>query len=244
MKTLVLALSFLTTIPLFPVGYVSDEEMGQSSAFFPLVGFVVGGINATMYFLGLYFWSPAVAAWLWLIANALITGGLHLDGWMDTFDALGSRKSQSEMLAIMKDSRIGAMGGMAVVLLLGFKWSLLVAAGATPALVLLAPVVGRSAVLIATQVFTYIRAGGLGHTFTQPLPPARWLFVLVSILLPLSVLGSMQGLLAALLAVSLAMLWARSLCHKFWGLTGDTYGAINEATEVLFLFFALARFAP
>jgi len=237
-----LALSFLTTIPFFAVGNVSDEEMGRSIAYFPLAGLVVGGFNAVMYFLGLYFWSHAVAAWFWLIANALITGGLHLDGWMDTFDALGSRKGRAEMLTIMKDSRIGAMGGMAAVLLLGFKWSLLVESGVAPALVLLAPMVGRSAVLIATQVFTYIREGGLGHTFTQPLPPARWFLVLASVLLPLALLGPAHGLIAALGAAALAMLWARSLSHKFGGLTGDNYGALNELAEVLFLLLALARF--
>jgi len=117
MKTLKLALSFLTTIPFPSIGLVSDEEMSRTVAFFPLVGLIVGGVNLVVYLLGLKFWSPAVAAWLWLITNAIITGGLHLDGWIDTFDALGSRKSRSEMLVIMKDSRIGAMGGIAAVLL-------------------------------------------------------------------------------------------------------------------------------
>jgi len=243
MKHMGLALSFLTTIPFFAVDYVPDEEMGRSLAYFPLVGLVVGGFNASMYFLGLYFWSPAVAAWLWLIANALITGGLHLDGWMDTFDALGSRKGRAEMLTIMKDSRIGAMGGMAAVLLLGFKWSLLVESGAAPALVLLAPVVGRSVALITTQGFTHIREGGLGRTFTQPLPLARWLFVLASVLLPFALLGPAHFLVAAIGAAALAMLWAGSLCHKFGGLSGDNYGALNELAEVLFLLLAIVRFS-
>lgn len=240
MKTLGLALSFLTTIPFPSIGLVSDEEMSRTIAFFPLVGLIVGVVNTALYLLGLRFWSPAVAAWLWLIANALITGGLHLDGWMDTFDALGSRKSRSEMLAIMKDSRIGAMGGMAAVLLLGFKWSLLAEARVAPALVFLAPIVGRSCVLIATQTYQYIREKGLGHSFTQPLHPLLWLFALSVVLTPLYLLSGVMGNLAAFGAVALAQLWARVLSHKFGGLTGDNYGALNEVTEVLFMFLALA----
>lgn len=240
MKTLGLALSFLTTIPFPSIGLVSDEEMSRTAAFFPLVGLIVGGINTTVYLLGLRFWSPAVAAWLWLIANALITGGLHLDGWMDTFDALGSRKGRSEMLAIMRDSRIGAVGGMAAVLLFGFKWSLLAESSVVPSLVFLAPIVGRSAVLIATQTFSYIREKGLGHSFTGPLHPALWLFALTVVVTPLHLLTGVMGLLAAAAASALALLWARVLSHKFGGLTGDSYGALNEATEVMFLFLALA----
>jgi len=241
-KTLKLALSFLTTIPFPTIGLVSDEEMSRTVAFFPLVGLIVGGVNLVVYLLGLSFWSPAVAAWLWLITNALITGGLHLDGWIDTFDALGSRKSRSEMLVIMKDSRIGAMGGIAAVLLIGLKWSLLVESSAVPVLVFLAPIIGRSAVLIATQTFVYIREKGLGHAFTQPLNLNLWIFALSIVFIPLFILTDITGLLAALTAVILSILWAWILSRKFGGLTGDNYGALNEIAEVLFLLFTLAKF--
>jgi adenosylcobinamide-GDP ribazoletransferase len=242
MKTLKLTLSFLTALPFPSIGLVSDKEMSRTIAFFPLVGLIVGGVNFALYLFGLKFWSPAVAAWLWLISNALITGGLHLDGWIDTFDALGSRKSRSEMLAIMKDSRIGAMGGIAAVLLLGFKWSLLTESNTVMALLVLAPVVGRSAVLIATRIFKYIREQGLGHVFTQPLPLVFWLLALATISVIFFLLAGLRELVAAAFAVILSMLWARFLSGKFGGLTGDNYGAINELAEILFLFLAASGF--
>ena len=241
MKTLKLALSFLTTLPFTSIGLVSEEEMSHVTAFFPLVGLIVGGVNFVLYLWGLNFWSPAVGAWLWLITNALITGGLHLDGWIDTFDALGSRKGRSEMLAIMKDSRIGAMGGIAAVLLLGFKWSLLVEAGAVLALVFLAPMVGRSAVLTATQIFVYAREKGLGNAFAGRLNLFLGIFALSIVFTPLFLLAGIAGVLAAVLAIFLSILWGWVLSRKFGGLTGDNYGAINEIAEVLFLFLALAR---
>jgi len=242
MKTLKLALSFLTIIPFPSIGLVSDEEMSRIVVLFPLVGLIVGVANFVLYLIGLSFWSPSVAAWLWLISNALITGGLHLDGWIDTFDALGSRKSRNEMLVIMRDSRIGAMGGIAAILLLGLKWSLLVESSAAPTLTLIAPIVGRSAVLIATQTFIYIREKGLGHAFTQPLKLKPWIFAMSTLLIPIIVLVDITVLLTALIAVALSILWAWMLSRKFGGLTGDNYGAVNEIAEVLFLFLVFARF--
>ena len=235
MKTLSLALSFLTTIPFPSIGLVSDEEMSRTIAYFPLVGLIVGVVNFAVYLIGLRLWSPSIAAWLWLIANALITGGLHLDGWMDTFDALGSRKSRSEMLVIMKDSRIGAMGGMAAILLFGLKWSLLASASTLPVIVLFAPVVGRSAVLISTQVYSYIREKGLGDAFTRPLDKGYWVFATTVLLLPLLLIMGYVGWMAAAVAIAGALAWARALSLKFGGLTGDNYGALNEAAEVGFL---------
>ena len=239
MAVLQLALSFLTTIPFPRLGAVSDEKMSRTVAFFPFVGLVVGFFNVLCYLLGLSLFTTSVAAWLSLIANAVITGGLHLDGWMDTFDALGSRKPRSEMLAVMKDSRIGAMGALAVVLLLGLKFSLLTELHARPALILLAPAVGRSAILFATQTYSYVREQGLGKSFTQSLARTSWIFALATLVAPLLMLTGALGAVAATVALLLAMLWARLLARTFGGLTGDTYGALNELAEALFLLTAV-----
>lgn len=235
-----LALSFLTVIPVNSTGVVLDEEMSKSVALFPIVGLLIGALNVGVYLIGLNLWGNSIAAWFWLIANALITGCLHLDGWMDTFDALGSRKGRDDMLAIMRDSRIGAMGGVAAILLIGLKWSLLTQMGNRIFILLLAPLVGRATVLLATQVFTYARTKGLGHTFSQPLALGSRLMTSVVVLVALFALGGASGVLAGVLALGLSLAWAVLLTKKFGGLTGDNYGALNEAAELIFLMIMLS----
>lgn len=241
MKTLGLALSFLTTIPMPHVGIATDEEMNATLGLFPLVGLLVGLANAGIFLVALRLWSPQIAAWLWLISNALITGALHLDGWMDTFDALGSRKSRSEMLAIMKDSRIGAIGATAALLLLGLKWSLLSASATTLATIVIAPAIGRLGVVLATQAFPYGREKGLGQALTTPMQVSGWFFALgVAIVTTIAFL-KLSGLVALAISLMVGLAWARALSRKFGGLTGDSYGAVNELVELLFMLVLLAR---
>ncbi|MBT9135607.1 MAG: Adenosylcobinamide-GDP ribazoletransferase [Firmicutes bacterium] len=241
MKTLALALSFLTTIPMPHVGMASDEEMNATLGFFPLVGLLVGLVNAGLFLVGVRLWSPQIAAWLWLISNAIITGALHLDGWMDTFDALGSRKSRSEMLEIMKDSRIGAVGTTAALLLLGLKWSLLIVSVSTIAALVIAPAVGKVGVVLATQAFPYGREKGLGQALTKPMQLSGWFFALgVAVVTTIAFLR-MPGLIALAVSLMVGLAWAHTLSRKFGGLTGDSYGAVNELVELVFLLVFLAR---
>lgn len=241
MKTLSLALSFLTTIPMPHVGMASDEEMNATLGSFPLVGLLVGLVNAGIFLVGLKLWSPQIAAWLWLISNALVTGALHLDGWMDTFDALGSRKSRSEMLAIMRDSRIGAIGATAALLLVGLKWSLLSVSGSTIAVLVVAPAIGRLGVVLATQTFPYGQEKGLGQALTTPIRASGWFFAFGVALVATIVFLRLSGLIALAVSLMVGLAWARALSRRFGGLTGDSYGAVNELVELVFLLVLLAR---
>jgi len=239
LRAFLLALSFLTTLPVPSPGLVSDDEMSSSLVFFPLTGLIIGFISFLFYYIGILLWNPQIAAWLWLISNALITGGLHLDGWIDTFDALGSHKSRSEMLTIMKDSRIGAMGGISAILLFGLKWSLLSNLSYNSVALLVVPLMGRVAIVLSTQTFTYIKEKGLGHSFTKPLQLSSWLFVLFSVLVPIALFTGSIGLVSAGISLLMSVLWATFLSHKFGGLTGDNYGSLNEIAEMIFLLFVL-----
>lgn len=238
MKTLWLALSFLTALPV-PTALATDEEMGRTVALFPLVGLLIGLVNTAVFVAATKLWSPQVAAWLLLAANALLTGGLHLDGWVDTFDALGSRKSRNEMLAIMKDSRIGAIGAMALVLLIGLKCSVLTLCAEHLRILVMMPLVGRIAMAVATQLFPYGRERGLGKALTAPLRLSGWLCIIVLGLLPLALLLGLGGIVALVASLALAMLWAVYLTKRFGGLTGDCFGALNELVELSFLLTAL-----
>lgn len=241
MKTFSLAISFLTAIPMPGVGVASDQEMNQTVAFFPMVGLLVGFLNTTVLIIAANLWSPQVGAWLWLAANALLTGGLHLDGWMDTFDALGSRKGRSEMLAIMKDSRIGAMGAIAAVLLLGLKWTALSHPSMSLAALAFAPVIGRMSLVLVTQGFPYGRDTGLGKALKSgSLSPLGWILAAGTATAGAALLGY-RGVWASVVALALGYLWAYALSKKLGGLTGDTYGAVNELVEIAFLLGVLCK---
>lgn len=242
-----IALSFLTRLPAGPLA-VEDylAALGRSAWSFPLVGLVVGLVTlAADGAVGLFFGAPvravaAVAAGLW------VTGMLHLDGLMDTADAMGSQGSRERMLAIMKDSRVGAMGAAAGALSLLLRAALLVEIPlpCRPAALLTAPALGRMAMVLAAGLWPPARAeGGLGSAFARHVGRTQ---VAGALLLGLAVAAAclltpagLRGLAAYAAALFTALALARYLVARLGGLTGDTYGAINEVVE----WAALACFA-
>ena len=121
LRQALLAAQFLTTFPLPNLSYVSEAEIRLSSMFFPLVGVVLGIILWAMEFLLRLVFPNLVSTSIALTLYTLLTGALHLDGLMDTADALGSRKPRERALEIMKDSRVGAMGVVAAVMVYSGK---------------------------------------------------------------------------------------------------------------------------
>ncbi|USG64540.1 adenosylcobinamide-GDP ribazoletransferase [Brevibacillus ruminantium] len=114
------ALAFFTRIPV-PWLKPSEKAWRESVAWYPAVGLVIGCVLWAVYQLSLWAFSPLLAAVLTCAVWVYITGGLHLDGWMDLADGLGSSRSRERMLEIMKDSRSGAMAVLAAILLLLIK---------------------------------------------------------------------------------------------------------------------------
>jgi adenosylcobinamide-GDP ribazoletransferase len=239
----VLALQFLTAVP-FPVGVPADpSHLGRALALFPLVGAIIGltlgGLDAL---LRLALPSPLASA-LVLIVAALLTGGLHLDGLMDACDGLFGGRTVERRLEIMRDSRVGAFGVIGGVLLLLLKYAALESLpGALrgPALVA-ALTAGRWAMVAAVWGFPYARPRGLGAAFKSGL---RFPGVVVATLIALgalSVLG-VAGLPSGpadlplgpfLLVAAGVMVWlaGRWMAARLGGLTGDTYGALDELVE-------------
>ncbi|RZL97119.1 MAG: hypothetical protein EOP73_26145, partial [Variovorax sp.] len=126
-----LALQFFTRIPVTGrlarwVGY-SPAMLRASAAHFPAVGWVVGAIGALAFALASVLWPPAVAAVLATVATVLATGAFHEDGLADVADGLGGTQDRARALEIMRDSRIGAFGAIALVLALGLKLATLAA---------------------------------------------------------------------------------------------------------------------
>lgn len=230
------ALRFLTIIPL-PGGKLSPREVGRSIAYFPAVGAIIGlilvGLNQL---LGLFLPS-AVVNILLVVSLAIISGGLHLDGFVDTCDGMGGHKTAAQRRRVMKDSRAGAFGIIGVCCLLLVKYVSLNSVPTcwlVPTLVLM-PVLSRWAMVYTVFAFPYAKPSGLGKAFKQE---ANRLGFLVATIIALAIAvipAQLAGLVIMFGVWIIVTVTASYLKSRFGGLTGDTYGAINEMTEVLVL---------
>ncbi|MBN2908921.1 adenosylcobinamide-GDP ribazoletransferase [Polycladomyces sp. WAk] len=229
------ALAFLTRIPV-PVRWLHPDGWRTSPAFYPAVGGVIGLCLVGFNWLTASWLSPWVRAVLVVGMWVRLTGGLHLDGLMDTADGMGANRDREQTLAIMKDSRIGAMGVLAALFVVLVKVAAVhdLSFFATIAL-FSAPVAGRMAILSALYFWPYVRQDGIGSQLKAALTGWRvagaWAFGII-------LLTVASGWLAVLtLAVTLVVtVWmARRVVHKIGGLTGDVYGAIVEVAEAAVL---------
>jgi adenosylcobinamide-GDP ribazoletransferase len=255
MRKILYAFGFLSILPL-PVrsAAVDEKELGESAAFFPLVGLVQGLLAAAAFFLCEKVYPPGVTAGLMVAGFVLFGGGLHIDGLSDTFDALASRASREKKLAIMKDGSAGPIGAASVVLVLVLKIMLLQSVfesgGGNPyfCLVLL-PVIGKWSMVCALHHGRSARDEGLGSLFIENTKGRQ---LAVATALSAAIFGFMvlwTGMSAgAGLAISVVMpatvyfagsLFRLHLQRRFDGLTGDNLGAVNEISELLFLFALL-----
>ena len=252
-REFVTALQFLTRIRLFRDPDYDDGLFGRSVKFFPLVGLLAGSILAGVAVLTGGWLPGTVRSTLLVTLSVFITGGLHCDGLMDSADGLFSGRARERMLEIMKDSRVGSFGVVAIFLLLLWKWALLhdlPDSLLVPALISMMTF-GRFAMILAILRFPYARPEGMGKAFalyagTHSLGPA-----LATLLGLLAVFYFVTGPLvcgiaaaAALAAILFAFWFGRWTTHKLGGMTGDTYGAVTELSElVVLIVFVLSTYA-
>jgi adenosylcobinamide-GDP ribazoletransferase len=231
-------LRFFTRIPIPGGGAMPDEEFGKSLAYAPLAGLLVGVWTAGWDY-GLRLVLPAgPAAVLTLLAYVGMTGGLHLDGLGDTFDGILSGRSRDRMLAIMKDSRVGSFGVLAVWFALAMNTVSIAALPGTArfAALCLWPVLGRLASVTGASLYEYVRPeGGLGKTFVEFCGKRELVIGACITLLAAGLLLGWRGLVwtAADFAVTLLLLaW---MTKPLGGITGDVMGAACEGTQVFAL---------
>jgi adenosylcobinamide-GDP ribazoletransferase len=231
------ALKFLTIFPLPERWGETTEDLGQSLTYFPLVGLLLGAILFGINYCLSFILPGSVVNVLLIIALTIMTGAHHLDGLMDSFDGAVSGKSRERRLKIMADSRVGAFGIIAVILLLLLKYvslSSLPGIRIMPALLLM-PMLSRWIMVYSIFTFPYARNSGMGLAFKQG---AKWqrLAIGTAITLIISiVLLSWQGLVLIMLLWLITFGIASYFNSRLGGLTGDVYGALNEISEVLVL---------
>jgi adenosylcobinamide-GDP ribazoletransferase len=232
-----IALQFLSSLPIRLPGMPAPQELGRSLLFYPLVGVVFGSLLMALDLL--FSGTPQLLhAALVLGGWVLLSGGLHLDGLADSADAwLGGFGDRERTLTIMKDPRSGPIAVVTLVIVLLLKFTAIVAlidAHHSVGL-LLAPVIGRAAMLGLFLDTPYVRAGGLGQALADHLPRRLGVQVLGVTTVACVLIAGWAGLWAVLSATA-GFLWLRQLMIKrLGGSTGDTAGAMLELLEVLVL---------
>jgi len=211
--------------------------VARSVIYFPLVGALLGAVLALVDWGLRQLVSTPLAAAVVLVAWMGLTGGLHLDGLADTADGLLGGWDREQRLAIMRDSRLGTFGALALFAALLFKFSLL---GQLPPSwrgrsLVLAPILARWAMVQAIACYPSAREEGMGHFFRQHVGTVDLILASV-VTLALSLLCCGLWGLAILAGVLLmALLFNSGVTRSIGGLTGDTYGALCEVEEVCVL---------
>lgn len=232
MIPLLIALQFLTRLPVSLPGIPTPEQVGRSLLWYPLVGLLLGLLLWGAHLL-LGQASAVLQAAIILALWVGLSGGLHLDGLADTADAwVGGFADRERTLAIMKDPRSGPIAVVVLVLLLLLKFAALftLLQSGQGIYLLLLPWLGRSLLPLLLATTPYVRVGGLGQALVEYLPRGPLPWVLGVHLLGMLLFGWM-GLLALATALLLFIWLRRALLRRLGGTTGDTAGALVELGE-------------
>ncbi|KYP79841.1 hypothetical protein AYW79_02395 [Ferroacidibacillus organovorans] len=234
LRPFLIALQFLTRIPVPDLGPPDDADFRASVRCYPLVGLFIGILTVLFaLLLPLLFPSRLLQSVLLVAFDLLITGGLHLDGLMDTADGFLSYRDKARVLDIMRDSRVGAMAVLAVIITLTVRIAALAALPTATRLsvLLVAPFLARGQLLLVIRFNPLARDDGLSR---QALDVFDWrdlLPYLVALLLTVW-LARLSGFIMALAAGAVAVWLSRVARQRIGGMTGDVYGAAVELAQV------------
>lgn len=238
-----LAMQFFTRLSLPVTPDYTASELSRCSRYFPLVGLVIAGLLTALLFVASWVWSAPLAVALVLAAGLWLTGAFHEDGLADSFDALGGAVERDRALEIMKDSRIGTYGSLALILAILIKFLALAELAEADIrqagwALLIAHPLSRAGAAVTMQWLDYVRLDGSARA--KPVaenPPAvdGWISVALGSF-PLLVAGVWLGmnLALAVLGTLVLVVWlsARWLKKRLGGYTGDGLGAIQQLGEM------------
>ncbi len=239
------SVGFLSRLPVpdrFFRGY--DGSVSRAVQAFPAAGLVIALVPALLLWLICLSHDPLLAALAALGLQSLLTGALHEDGLADTADGLGGGRDRDQALVIMKDSRIGSYGVIALILSFGLRAAALAALGrydpALAALGLLAASAASRALMVAHwRALPSVREGGVAASAGQPEEQARNMALLTgavaALVLLVPVAGPVRSLLPLVFAGLIAFGFTRYVSNKLGGHTGDTIGATQQLSEIALL---------
>ncbi|CBZ02695.1 adenosylcobinamide-GDP ribazoletransferase [Clostridium botulinum] len=237
-----LMIQFFTRIPVNKNLQCEKENFKGGAFFLPVVAFIIGGMEFLIY-LGLKNFLPAnVIIVLLILFTAMVTGGLHMDGLADTCDGFFSLRDKERIIEIMKDSRIGSYGTIALIIDLLLKYQLLyslVLKGYSIAIVL-APIIGRISILFLCLSKRTAKKNGSGNIFIGNMSKPIIFFITTIVLALSTYFLGLRATIIPFIGVLLITYLLYLLClNKINGLTGDTLGACNELGEITFLLILL-----
>lgn len=230
------ALRFLTVIPVPGALGSQTAELAGGLAFFPLVGLLLGLLAALIAATAGQLLTAAVTATLVVLLLLALSGGLHIDGLADSADGLFSSRPRQRCLEIMRDSHVGTMGVVAIVMVLALKITAL--AGLTPKRLVMAailmPLAGRCLQMATMAFLPYARPeGGLASLFYARKTKKTAIGGLIALYVAAWLIAGPSGVLAAAGAGGAVWLFGRYCHYKLGGATGDTIGAASELAEMM-----------
>ncbi len=246
MRLFLVALQFLTRLPV-RLSHFEPAWLNDCVRHFPLVGGLVGAVGAAVLVGAAQFWPAWIAALLALTATVVLTGGFHEDGLADTFDALGGAVGRNKALVIMKDSRIGSYGALALGLSLLLRAALLAVLATRPlmgamAALILSHSLARTAAVGVMVSLPY--GGDVEHAKAKPLALAvaprnfgmalSWCLLLGLALATVGI-APLRLLAAFVAATAVALLMRDWLRRRLGGYTGDGLGATEQLAEIAVL---------
>ena len=237
MRLLLFALGFLTSLPV-PTPAPQAGDLGRAAIWFPFVGLIIGVVLSVAWLIFTHFFSPLLAGALIVVVWIMLTGGLHVDGLADCGDGLLAASSRERRLEIMRDPRLGAFGGMVLVMHLLIK-TLAAAALTAPFALLLAPSLARWLMLFVARQPS-ARPGGMGAAFSAGLPKTIWIGAAIIPLL-LTALGAPRSIYAASVGALVTFGLIRLAKTQLGGVTGDVFGLTIEVVEVVVLLVYCAQ---
>lgn len=237
MRLILIAFQFLTIIPLPFRFRCEKEDLGRSTAFFPLVGLAIGALLVgANWLISPWIVRPLCDALL-ITLLTLVTGALHLDGLADVCDGLAARGGRERFLAVMKDSQVGAVGAVGLVLGLLLKWQAL---AAVPAefkwqALLLFPALARFGQVLTMTGARHARQDGLGAAIAQGTGVVTLLVASATAAAAGWYLLGLKGIVPLAAVCLLTFAGRMFFQRKLGGLTGDTIGCLSELNEILAL---------
>lgn len=239
-KRFFLMIQFLTRIPI-PVRFdATNEDYGKGLIFAPIIGLLIGAVLLGVYKLFTPFLQIEGRVAIVIVFYILLTGGLHIDGLGDTFDGVFSNRPREKMLEIMRDSRIGTFGLLAIVMVLFLDFWLLrdvLDKGFIYAIIMF-PMAGRIGSIISSSISSYARKGeGLGKSFIEYCGTKEFVLGIILYVTACVFVGGTVGGIISAITVATAILTTLYFTNKLGGATGDVLGAVCELNQLFFLIF-------
>lgn len=231
------AMLYYTRIPMPKNIQCNAENLSKAFRYFPLIGGIVGGVGAIAYSCANLFLSPDISVVFAMIAMVLTTGCLHEDGLADFCDGFGAGRDKDAILRIMKDSHIGTYGVVALILLFILKYSLLTEVWSFDMIwiLILGQAASRFAPVLMVRVSRYARSENSKsmHT-TLGVDTTSMIIATITAYAPLLILGWKLTLVYIVANLILFTLFKIYIHKRIGGFTGDTLGALQQLSELLF----------